>query len=118
MLPSSCHPCFYNINLMLYWPNIIRFSLVLVLGVLIAGVSSDSLLADTDEDPYEYPGHELTIEQAHKVDPDLVVGDVVEEWTLKGAWCQAVNFGDVTFEDSTPVEISVTLRYDFAILQF
>ena len=50
MLPSSCHRCFYNINLMLYWPNIIRFSLVLVLGVLIAGVSSDSLLADTDED--------------------------------------------------------------------
>ena len=46
------------------------------------------------------------------------VGDIVEEWTLKGAWCQAVNFGDVTFEDSTPVEISVTLRYDFAILQF
>lgn len=38
-----------------------------------------TVVADTDEDPYEYPGHELTIEQAHKIDPELVVGDVVEE---------------------------------------
>jgi hypothetical protein len=46
------------------------------------------------------------------------VGDKVEEWTLKGAWIQSANFGDMTFEDSAPVEISVTLRYDYAILQF
>ena len=46
------------------------------------------------------------------------VGDIVEEWTLKGAWVQAANFGDMTFDDSTPVEIAVTLRYDYAILQF
>jgi hypothetical protein len=46
------------------------------------------------------------------------VGDIVEEWTLKGAWVQAANFGDMTFEDSTPVEVAVTLRYDYAILQF
>jgi len=46
------------------------------------------------------------------------VGDIIEEWTLKGAWIQASTFGDLSFEDPTPAEISVTLRYDFAILQF
>ena len=46
------------------------------------------------------------------------VGDIVEEWTLKGAFIQDANFGDLAFEDSTPVEITLTLRYDYAILQF
>lgn len=46
------------------------------------------------------------------------VGDVVEEWTLKGAFIQAANFNDLDFASSDPVEISVTLRYDYAILQF
>ena len=46
------------------------------------------------------------------------VGDKVEEWTLKGAWVQAANFGELSFENATPVEIVCTLRYDYAILQF
>ena len=47
------------------------------------------------------------------------VGDVVEEWTLKGAWAQDVNFNDVDFANGTdPVDIELTLRYDYAILQF
>ena len=46
------------------------------------------------------------------------VGDVVEEWELRGAFPLSANFGDLSFEDSTPVEISLTLRYDYAILQF
>ena len=46
------------------------------------------------------------------------VGDVVEEWTLKGAWIQDATFGDVDFASSDPVEITCTLRYDYAILQF
>ena len=46
------------------------------------------------------------------------VGDIIEEWTLKGAFIQSANFGDMSFEDSAPVEISLTLRYDYAILQF
>ena len=46
------------------------------------------------------------------------VGDKVEEWTLKGAWIQSATFGDMTFEDNAPMEIAVTLRYDYAILQF
>jgi hypothetical protein len=46
------------------------------------------------------------------------VGDVVEEWELKGAYIQSANFGDLSFEEAAPVEISLTLRYDYAILKF
>ena len=46
------------------------------------------------------------------------VGDKVEEWTLKGAMIQSANFGDMDWSVSEPAEISLTLRYDYAILQF
>ena len=46
------------------------------------------------------------------------VGDVVEEWTLKGAYVQSAAFGDISFAESDPVEIALTLAYDYAILQF
>jgi hypothetical protein len=46
------------------------------------------------------------------------VGDIVEQWKLKGAWIQAANFNDLDFSSSDPMEISVTLRYDYAILEF
>ena len=46
------------------------------------------------------------------------VGDVVEEWLLKGAFIQAANFNDLSFDSSEPVDIALTLRYDYAILQF
>ena len=46
------------------------------------------------------------------------VGDIVEEWKLKGAWVQDATFGDLDNSSSDPVEIQLTLRYDYAILQF
>jgi|TARA_R110000824_G_scaffold127241_1_gene287251 hypothetical protein len=46
------------------------------------------------------------------------VGDKVEEWTLKGAYIQQANFGDLDFGENAPLEITMTLRYDYAILQF
>ena len=46
------------------------------------------------------------------------VGDKVEEWTLKGAFIQNATFGDLAFDSSDPVEISLTLRYDYAVLKF
>jgi len=54
------------------------------------------------------------------VDIDILgpVGDKVESWKLKGAWIQAATFNDLDFSSSDPVEISVTLRYDYAILEF
>ena len=46
------------------------------------------------------------------------VGDIVEEWELKGCYIQTANFGDLDFATSDPVEISLTLKYDYAILKF
>ena len=46
------------------------------------------------------------------------VGDIIEEWTLKGAWIKSANFGDLANDSNDPVEIELTLRYDYAILQF
>jgi len=46
------------------------------------------------------------------------VGDVVEEWELKGAFIQSANFGDLAFDSADPVEITMTLRYDYAVLKF
>ena len=46
------------------------------------------------------------------------VGDKVEEWTLKGAYIESANFGDLAFDSNDPTEITLTLRYDYAILQF
>ena len=46
------------------------------------------------------------------------VGDVVEQWTLKGAWIQAANFNDLDFASSEPIDIECTIRYDYAILEF
>ena len=46
------------------------------------------------------------------------VGDKIEEWTLKGAYITDAQFGDLDFSSSEPVEITLTLRYDYAILQF
>ena len=54
------------------------------------------------------------------VDFQLVgpVGDIIEEWKLKGAFIQDATFGDLDFGSSDPVDITLTLRYDYAILQF
>lgn len=46
------------------------------------------------------------------------VGTVVELWDIKGAFCTEVNFGELTYEDGGPAEISLTLRFDNACLQF
>ena len=46
------------------------------------------------------------------------VGDKVEEWTLKGTYIENANFGDLDYASSDPAEITLTLKYDYAILQF
>ena len=46
------------------------------------------------------------------------VGDVVEEWILKGTWIQDATFGDFAFDSNDPAEITLTLLYDYAILEF
>ena len=46
------------------------------------------------------------------------VGDKVEEWKLKGAFISTANFGSLSFDEVSPVDITLTLKYDYAILQF
>ena len=46
------------------------------------------------------------------------VGDKVEEWTLKGAYIGDANFGDMDWATEDAVNIQLTLKYDYAILQF
>ena len=46
------------------------------------------------------------------------VGDKVEEWTLKGAFISVVDFGGMSWAENQAAEITVTLEYDYAILQF
>ena len=46
------------------------------------------------------------------------VGDKVEEWTLKGAFISAATFGDMDWATEDPLQIELTLKYDYAVLQF
>ena len=47
------------------------------------------------------------------------IGDIVEKWTLKGAWIVSANFGDLSWEEgASPVDIILSLRFNAAILEF
>ena len=46
------------------------------------------------------------------------VGDVVEEWICKGAYCSQANFGEFDWSSDTPANISMTIVMDYAILNF
>ena len=46
------------------------------------------------------------------------VGDIVEEWICKGAYCKSANFGDMDWASDQPVNISLSIRMDYAILNY
>lgn len=46
------------------------------------------------------------------------VGAVVEDWLIQQAWIQEFNFGELDYAISDPVSISLTLRFNQAILSF
>jgi hypothetical protein len=47
------------------------------------------------------------------------VGDVVNEWILKGAMITEVNFGDYNWDDDgTAVNITITVQPDYCILNY
>ena len=46
------------------------------------------------------------------------VGDVVEEWILKGAYCSNANFGPMDWTSDAPASISITIEMDYAILNY
>tara|TARA_R110000822_G_scaffold29305_1_gene86367 strand:- start:5049 stop:5285 length:237 start_codon:yes stop_codon:yes gene_type:complete len=46
------------------------------------------------------------------------VGDVVEEWICKGAYVKSANFGDADWASDAPMNISIGIRMDYAILNY
>ena len=46
------------------------------------------------------------------------VGDIVEEWILKGAFVQNASFGDMDWTSETPANINMTIVMDYAILNY
>ena len=46
------------------------------------------------------------------------VGDIVEEWIMKGAYCQNANFGPMDWTSDAPANISMTIEMDYAILNY
>ena len=46
------------------------------------------------------------------------VGDVVEEWICKGAYVKSANFGEFDWSSDTPANISISIRMDYAILNY
>ena len=53
--------------------------------------------------------------QLKMLDP---VGTVVELWDIKGAFCTSVGFGELSYEGGELAEITLTIRFDNAVLQF
>ena len=51
----------------------------------------------------------------HQLSP---LGEVIEEWILKGAFITESNFGSLDWSTEDVVNIEVTLRYDWAFLNF
>ena len=46
------------------------------------------------------------------------VGDIVEEWILKGAFCSNAAFGDMDWTSDAPANITLTMSMDYAILNY
>ena len=46
------------------------------------------------------------------------VGAVAEDWTIFRAWPQSINWGELDYSVSDPVNINLTLRFDSAQLNF
>ena len=58
----------------------------------------------------------------YKKDIDLLgigpVGDIIEKWRVYGAFIQSAEFGQYDWTSDEALEISVTLTYDWAVLEF
>jgi hypothetical protein len=53
--------------------------------------------------------------QLKMLDP---LGAVVELWDIKGAYIQEANFGELAYDNTESADVTLTIRYDLAVLQF
>jgi len=99
---------------------------------LVDPVSPDAsaqMLKALKHSGYEYPLNPNTTQTISKANATEAIsrftisqlganqGEVIEEWVLKNAWISKVNFGELDYESDDLVEISITVRYDFAVQQ-
>lgn len=54
--------------------------------------------------------------QAQPGTPIAQGSEVLEEWVLYNAWLKEVKFGDLDYTTDELLEVTMTLRYDFALL--
>lgn len=53
--------------------------------------------------------------QLKMLDP---LGAVVELWDIKGAFVQNSNYGELAYDNMESADITLTIRYDLAVLQY
>ena len=53
--------------------------------------------------------------QLKMLDP---LGTVVQLWDIKGAWPKEINYNELAYENNEAAWVTLTLRYDNAVLQF
>ncbi len=53
--------------------------------------------------------------QLKMLDP---LGAVVELWDIKGAFIQSSNYGELAYDNMESADITLTVRYDLAVLQY
>jgi hypothetical protein len=46
------------------------------------------------------------------------VGDIVSEWTIKGAFIKAFSAGNYDWSSPDPTELTLTLGMDYCLLQY
>ncbi len=58
----------------------------------------------------------------YKKDVDIYmlgpVGDKIENWKIKGAFIQSANFGSLEWASNDVSDITLTLSYDYAVLEY
>lgn len=129
VIKTTARPTYTTEEVEIPWINATRY---------IAGKTKFNTLAVTLHDPIAPSGAQQVMEwvrthydsvsgrsgyadfykrdiQLKVIDP---IGTVIEFWDVKGAFITEANFGDLSYEDGTAVEISLTLRFDQCILQY
>lgn len=53
--------------------------------------------------------------QTKMLDP---LGAVVELWDIKGAFVESANFGELSYDSNESADITMTIKFDLAVLQY
>lgn len=131
MIKTAARPSFESTEIELPHLNVTRY----VKGKTKWGGSVDLSLYD----PISPSGSQIVMEWArlshesvtgrdgymdfHVRDCDILVlgpaNDIVEKWTYKGAWLKSADFGGMDWSSEGDVtEITITLQYNYAILNY